>query len=105
MSNIIEFPSKLIRDWGIIEHGIIDMIQNAGLNNDVAKEVIVQIKPLFDILIAGIDFNVIAGDTVTAQSLDAINDSLAVALKEFGEKIFIERVKREIELCRLGGLS
>ena len=96
MNNIKEFPTRIVRDWAVMQRAISKIAQESGLTDDEAKDVIAQMKPLFDILIVGVSYSI---DTTATQTTRVFNDSVSMGLKEVGDKIFAERIKREIFLC------
>lgn len=95
MAVIVDFPSNGARTWTEVERGVFAIIREAGARDEVAQSVLDGIRPLHDILIAGLKLTLPDGDALTQTQ----NEIVTIALKHFCNRILIERLQREISLA------
>lgn len=97
MDNVIPFPSDEIRDWASWSSFVHDVIRRGGQSPEVAEHVLTKIRPLFDALGESdtVDLSV-PGECVAA--FQDLQERINVVANERIRRIFMERLKREIEL-------
>jgi hypothetical protein len=113
MASIIEFPTKAVRDWAIIERTTIDELKQLRVSPTVENRVIEQMKKTYDLLddfsfSAPIEFpGSIPADQI-AILCAGISDKISEAIKEhlhaLANRILIDRLNREMQVCQELGL-
>lgn len=106
-SNVIEFPTRAVRDWVVMERTIQEIMQEGGGSTEMIKEVCGRMKETWE------KYNTQFGFALELPQLPpvlarAINDSVQKAIKdlvdqihEYTSKIFYDRLLLEIELYKL----
>lgn len=74
------------------------MVSAAGLGDDIAVDILKAIRPLHDVLVSGITFDLAGGELAQLPS-----EALSMLLEEFGNRIFTERLQREFAVLHLTG--
>jgi hypothetical protein len=113
MSNIIKFPTKAVRDWAIIERAIVDELQRLRVSPTAESRIVEQVRNTYDLL-DGFDLSMpvefpgsIPADQVAIMCTD-IGQRISAAIKEhlhtMTSRILIDRLHRELQVCRELGL-
>jgi hypothetical protein len=114
MDNIIDFPIEPVRSWVKIERELRDNLARNGASTEFQNIVMGHAKDFYELI--NFDLKIpINGEFPNSLSADQINGicssieknirvSLEEQLQAFTYKIFIDRVYREIAVCRDTGL-
>lgn len=106
-SNVIEFPTRVVRDWIAYEKVFQENMQKGGASPEMIKEVYVRMKEAFPKFAVGFKFS-LQMPSLPQELGMLITDSINKALKSFGEQIheytnqlIIDRFQLEVELYNL----
>lgn len=115
MKNIIQFPTQLVRDWLTIEESMIDALKKLNASK-VAHERIIRIMKNFfqETLNFQLNLSTTAKfpgslsasevSDICSEIGDNIGASSSKQLQTFTKALFLERLHREIEICRELGI-
>lgn len=113
MENIVNFPTKSVRDWLIIERALYDALKQAPVSASVEQRLVEKMKSFYQIMQRDFNFAIQPIEAPLPQAqLNAIcsdiGKKMSVALNEqihaFTNEIFFERFNREVEVCREIGI-
>jgi hypothetical protein len=118
MENVVEFPTKTVRDWALIERDMRASFASAGFSREVQNRLVDVMKSFWQLLNFPFNFSIpdlVIEIPVPVPSKDQITViSSAIAqkvgelsseqLQDFTAKLMAERVSREISICRELGL-
>lgn len=114
MSNIIQFPAKSVRDWTIIERALLEELSKNKFPSEVQQRLVDVMRSFYEAL--NLDFNFVMTaefppSLSSAQVSDlcsSISERVAQTsgelLQSFTNKLFFERLNREIAVCHELGL-
>lgn len=113
-TNIVNFPIKSVRDWLMIEREMKEIFLKGGVSSSVQARLIEKMKSFYELL--DVEFNssidivfpsILSREQTMAICSD-ISQKIGAAsseqLKAFTNKLFIDRLYREIDMCRELGL-
>ena len=113
-SNVIKFPAKAARDWAIIEKAIREQCSVNMFSPEVQKRLLEVMKPFWEMLDPGLNFSVDIAFPAYIREEDRAAITAAVSrdisrmngeiLNRFTNHLYIERLRREVDLCRDLGL-
>jgi hypothetical protein len=106
-SNIIEFPTRVVRDWIGYEKVIREKMQEGGASPEMIKEVCERMKEVFPKFATGFEFR-FEIPRLPEELAIAIQNSIKKTLTKFREEIheytnqlILEHLRLEIELYNL----
>lgn len=110
MGDLIEFPSKSVRDWAVLERGIRRALVNAGASTEMQSHVVSRMHSFWKEELEQsyvFKFNMRPSLNISKQSSMEIENSIREAVSNFQEqiqehhqKLFIDRTKVEIDLFK-----
>jgi len=113
-SNVIKFPAKAARDWALIEKAIREQCSVNMFSPEVQKRLLEVMKPFWEMLDPGLNFSVDIAFPAYIREEDRAAITAAVSrdisrmngeiLNRFTNHLYIERLRREVDLCRDLGL-
>jgi len=114
MGDIVSFPVKLVRDWLIIERAMNDAFIQNRTPEAAQNRLKEQMKSFYEIMHGEIDLNFdvefppgISREQAALVS-SRIREKGSLALEEqlhaFTHKLFFDRLRREMDVCREIGL-
>lgn len=108
MADVVAFPTKAVRDWIIIERELNNVLSTAGLSTDSMTMITERMKAFYETLDAKFDLSgsVSIPGPLSAAQLSAILNAINVdigrkcseQLQAFTNRLFMDRLKREIEV-------
>lgn len=111
--NVVDFPSKDVRDWAIIERSLRDSLRRANASAAAEQRIVFAMKQFHNILDPQFQFTIpdfsfeIDGTmsaeqkgTFRARLEEKISKASGEILQSFTKTLFVERLSREIEFCR-----
>jgi hypothetical protein len=104
MSNIIQFPIKEKQDWDRIEKAIIDLLQQSSAYDESIKVILDRMKIAWEEHQFSYPLSVTVPDA-SAQQVRKMFDGFRKAFQDFHCKLLLSRLKLEIEIAKLKGLS
>lgn len=114
MSNIIEFPTKSVRDWATIEHALLEELSKNTFSPEVQQRLIDIMKSFYETLSLDFNFTMTAEFPSSLSNIQVtdicssiaqrVGDSSGQLLQSFTKKLFFERLNREISICKELGL-
>jgi hypothetical protein len=114
VENVVNFPAKSVRDWLIIERGIKEELEIQNIPLDVRTRIIDGMKSLHEICDFPSDFqisvafpNKLSQAEITSICSDIgekVGAIFSERLQALTERIRVERVHREMNICRELGL-
>jgi len=114
MDNIVTFPTKFVRDWLIIERAMNDVFSQNEISPSAQARLTERMKSFYETL--QLDFNftievqfpdVLSNDqarSICSQIGEKIGAASSETLQAFTNKLMIERLYVEIDLCRALGI-
>ncbi|MGD0764227.1 MAG: hypothetical protein ABR929_13745 [Roseiarcus sp.] len=109
MAEIVNFPTKSVRDWLIVERALNDILSQARVSPAAHARIIDRMKAFYSTLDNDFTFSVNASfphnitEAQAASLVSQIGEKLVVDLSEqlhaFTYKLFVERLNVEAELC------
>jgi hypothetical protein len=110
MENIINFPTKSVRDWVLIERTMEEEFSRLGIPLLVQIRLIENMKSFYQVLDFEFNFNtqIAFPGTIPIDNVNAICSEVgekigALSSKQlqiFTNKLFFDRLYREIDICR-----
>lgn len=114
MENVVEFPTKSVRDWLLIERTMAAEFTKLGLSEAIKERLSENMKAFYKVMDHDFRFSFDAElpSTISKDQARAIFSSIgnktSVVLGEqihaFTNKLFFDRLHREIEVCGELGL-
>jgi hypothetical protein len=114
MENVVQFPTKAVRDWASLERTLKDLLGQAGVSQACKDRITERMKAFWEQLDPKMDlaFDVRATPPVDAAQLhailwgvsDTIGEKCGTQLQAFTNSLFIERFYREVEACTEVGI-
>jgi hypothetical protein len=98
MKNVVNFPTRPIRDWVLFERTIREEGAKAGIPSEVQTRVIEKLKPFYEALDFDLDLSI---SVSIGQKLSTASSE---QLESFKSKLLVERVQREVDACREIGI-
>jgi hypothetical protein len=116
MNNVIQFPSKGVRDWTIIERSLKSGLAELEISDSVARRINDRMKSFYEFCDPDFNFSLdfdfeISGSMSEQQKAlfrSRLSEKVSAASEEkiqaFTKKLFFERLDCEINFCRELGL-
>ncbi len=111
MADIIQFPSKAVRDWAILERTMMDILKDAGADATASSHITSRMKEFFALcdrdFSTSIDYELPSSMTVAQQeklraALEAMGASFTTKLRDFTNELMLDRLTMEIQLYYAG---
>jgi hypothetical protein len=110
VDNVVNFPAKSARDWLLIERLMAEKLSKHSISPVVQAGLIERMKAFYEILDTDLSFSIDApslGDVSQEQVRtfcfdigEKIGPIMSERIYAFTQKLFIERLNREIDVCR-----
>lgn len=114
MAEIVNFPTKAVRDWAVIEREMRSALSQTDFSQQAQARITERMKSFYETLDPNLTFSVraefprfISTEGVSALCADIsekIGATISEGLKAFTNRLFIDRLDVEIDLCRALGL-
>ena len=101
MSHIVNFPTKQVRDWAIMERGLETILSEAKISDTAKIEILERINDFFNLVQMEFAFSISEN---LLSSVDSELNRFSLALQERSNKLILDRILIEIEVCKLKGL-
>ena len=113
-NNIVNFPTRSVREWLIIERALNEELAKLGVPPAVHSRVLERMKAFFQVMDVSFNFtsNIAIPGAVSQDQIAAIcsgaqehlGAQISEQIHDFTNKIFFDRLCRELEVCRELGL-
>lgn len=109
MENIINFPTKSVRDWLIVERELKQQLSGFGFPTSANNRLVQVMKDFFEILDPDFNFSIQAPfsgalspdqrSSICADIGEQMGVLISERLQAFTQKLFFDRLHREIDIC------
>jgi hypothetical protein len=113
MTNIVNFPTKPVRDWVVIERSMRKELSRLGFPENVQERITERMQDFYTLLDVDFNYSIDAKfPRLTPEEVSSICSDIAAKvgtiqskkLQAFTDKLFTERLHREIDSCREVGM-
>ena len=98
IDNIVEFPTKSIRDWKVTSDLMLQILKRRGLNDKQASEFVSTFKPIYDLFQLEIQIRIPTFNPILAAQLDKALSEMQLAIQDHTTKLIMERFTRELDI-------
>ncbi len=110
MDNIINFPTKSVRDWLVIERAMKEALEKSAAPPTAQERIVQRMKAFYDLLDPDLNFSIpvqfpgtISNEetlAISTQVSERASSLISEKLQAFTNSLFIERLYREIDACK-----
>lgn len=108
MDKVTDFPTRAAREWFIIEREIKAHLSQFNVPPAVEKRLIIAMKAFYATMDVSLGFKFDIPFPVSSEQTEALTSTMrgafAESIHEFTNKLYFERLLREIDVCRELGL-
>lgn len=106
---IIQFPTKSVRDWETIRRALLKEIIKHGASQTAQDRILERLKSFYEIV--DFEFNIsmdfVFPDTISTEDMSIISTGVGEQLgpifgkqiQAFTKRLYIERLKSEVDFC------
>ncbi len=115
MTNVIQFPNRVGRDWAVIAPALEEGLDSIGASVEAKRRVISAAREFWDLLdfdirltvpdvVLGVGVTSAQAAATSAKMGDAVSEALSQQLQPLKSRLFTERVNREVAHCQELGI-